>query len=99
MAKFISDAVCVPFPRIEPPVTPEFTVEFHVTAYDDGGYGDNRSKEFNNREEAIAYARTMPANYGASVRMDVTMNRISVPVEWKEAVPVTDCDGLDFSCP
>ena len=32
---------------------------FRVSAYDESGYGDDRSKEFNGQEEALAYAASL----------------------------------------
>lgn len=42
-------------------------VRFAVTAYDEGGYGDNRSQDFTSGEEAVAYARGLEARFHAVV--------------------------------
>jgi hypothetical protein len=57
---------------------PVLTVRYSVTAYDAayGGYGDDRSREFGNEQDAIAYARDCPDNYNASVWKTITMQPI-----------------------
>ena len=59
---------------------PNLKVEFRVVAYDESGYGDNRSKEFTNGKEAVDYARSLPANFGASVWKTITMAPIHIRI-------------------
>lgn len=61
-------------------IEPVFHIDFRVTAYDDGGYGDERSKSFGNAKDAIDYAKSLEPRFGASVRKIITMDRISLPV-------------------
>lgn len=58
-------------------IEPIFHVKYCVIAYDEGGYGDNRSKEFLSGEEAVAYARTLEDRFGAHVFKRITMEPIS----------------------
>lgn len=60
-------------------------VIFSVTAYDESGYGDNRSQNFNKDQEAeaIAYAKSLEPRFGAVVHKVITMDTISKRV-WPE---------------
>ncbi len=44
--------------RIIDAVLAKITVYYEVVAYDEGGYGDNRSAKFKTKEEAIAYVHS-----------------------------------------
>ena len=57
---------------------PKLTIKYQVVAYDEGGYGDNRSKDFpgDQEVEAVAYARSLPKLFGASVTKIITMQPI-----------------------
>jgi hypothetical protein len=49
------------------------TTTYHVIAYDEswGGYGDNRSKDFDNEADAVAYARQVrDGQYPSGPRFD-----------------------------
>ncbi len=48
------------------------SVKFSVVAYDESGYGDNRSREFNDGKEAVDYACSLESRFGATVWRVVT---------------------------
>lgn len=50
---------------------------FEVVAYDCAGYGDNRSRNFTDGAEAVAYAESLPANFNAHVVKRITMDPIT----------------------
>jgi len=52
-------------------------IEYCVIAYDESGYGDNRSKHFKCGEEAVNYARSLEDRFGAQVFKKITMDPIS----------------------
>lgn len=52
------------------------SVSFHVVAYDESGYGDDRSRYFSNAEESVAYARSLEPRFGASVWRQIVTNPI-----------------------
>lgn len=58
-------------------IEPVLHVEYCVIAYDDSGYGENRSREFTSGEEAVAYARSLSDNYHPQVFKRITMDPIS----------------------
>jgi hypothetical protein len=58
-------------------IEPVLHVTYCVIAYDEGGYGDNRSREFQSGEEAVAYARNLEDRFGAQVFKRITMETIS----------------------
>lgn len=43
------------------------TCKFEVTAYCTRGYGEDRSKTFDDRDEAVAYAQSLEKHFGAVV--------------------------------
>lgn len=49
---------------------------FWVSAYDDSGYGDDRSKEFSDKGEALSYAKSLGDSFMPSVskRMSFALN-------------------------
>jgi hypothetical protein len=55
-----------------------FHVKYGVAAYDAAyaGYGDDRSRNFDNAEDAIEYAKKQPANYKAVAWKQITMDPI-----------------------
>lgn len=55
-------------------------VEFEVIAYDDSGYGDNRSQRFAKAEEAIAYAQSLESRFHPSITKRTRMQTVSEPV-------------------
>jgi len=58
---------------------PKLTITYNVVAYDAswGGYGDDRSKDgFIGPAEAVAYAKSLPASYGATAWKKVVMQPI-----------------------
>lgn len=57
------------------PIEPVLHVTWSVIAYDCAGYGDDRSRDFSNGREAVDYARSLSANFGALVIKRVTMDR------------------------
>jgi len=68
-------------PRMEP----KLTVKFDVIAYDEGGYGDNRSRDFTNGEEAVKYAESLEPRFHAHVYKRITMEPMSVQIWPKKA--------------
>lgn len=67
--------------------TPRLRVRYCVTAYNAsyGGYGEDASRDFGSEEEAVSYARSLPSYLSPSVHKRITMDPITVPVEWREA--------------
>jgi hypothetical protein len=59
---------------------PEFRVTYRVVAYDEGGYGDNRSREFPSGQEAVEYAKGLELRFGAIVMKTITMQPINVKI-------------------
>lgn len=47
-------------------------VKFHVIAYDEGGYGDDRSREFSDEVEAVTYAQKLEPRFHAAVWRQVS---------------------------
>src|SRR6185369_13328894 len=68
-------------------------VTFHVVAYDEGGYGDNRSRDFATSEEAVTYAKSLPLNFHAAAWKKVTPNIPPAELLWR-AQPETKEGGL-----
>lgn len=58
-------------------IEPVLNITFEVIAYDEGGYGDNRSKTFLDGEEAVTYAKSLDKRFGASVHKRITMQTIN----------------------
>ena len=66
-------------------IEPRLHVRFSVTAYNEsiGGYGDNRSRDFSSREEAIAYARSVDQEiFRPRVTKVITMDPIHIPIDY-----------------
>ena len=61
-------------------IEPVLRVQFLVTAYDCGGYGDDRSREFTNGDEAVAYAKGLDKRFGAKVTQKVTMEPLYIDI-------------------
>jgi hypothetical protein len=59
---------------------PKLTVKFYVSAYDESGYGDNRSKDFDSGDAAVAYAESLEARFHASVYKRITMEPMSIQI-------------------
>jgi len=59
---------------------PKLTVKFFVSAYDESGYGENCSREFDNGNEAVKYAESLEARFHASVSKRITMEPMSIHV-------------------
>ena len=57
---------------------PQLNITFEVIAYDEGGYGENCSKNFTNGEEAVAYAQSLEKRFYASVYKRITMQPMSI---------------------
>ena len=78
---------------------PILHVRFDVVAYDEsvGGYGDNRSREFTDGDEAVAYAKSLSANFGAQVFKRITMDPISLKIYPTAATetPEEQCGGVN----
>ncbi len=71
-------------------IEPVLHVQFRVVAYDCSGYGDDRSREFTDGEEAVKYARGLEKRFGARVFKCITMDPISIPVPIDEAPGAPD---------
>jgi hypothetical protein len=56
-------------------ITLRFT--FDVVAYDCAGYGDDRSRTFTDGDLAMAYAKSLSANFDARVIKRITMDPIT----------------------
>lgn len=56
------------------------TTKFTVNAYDESGYGDNRTRDFNNGADAVNYARSLEKRFGATVWKTVTMDPIHTKI-------------------
>lgn len=61
-------------------VEPRLHIVFDVIAYDESGYGDNRSREFTDGDEAVEYAKSLESRFGALVIKRITMEPISVQI-------------------
>lgn len=48
-------------------MAPDHHIEFHVIAYDNQKYGDNRGRVFKNGDEAVAYAQSLEPRFHAQV--------------------------------
>jgi hypothetical protein len=58
-------------------VDPILNVTYHVSAYDESGYGDNASRnDFTSGEQAIDYAKSLEKRFHAIVVKKITMNPI-----------------------
>jgi hypothetical protein len=62
---------------------PVLHVRFEVVAYDESGYGDNRSRNFADGQEAADYARGLPDSFAAQLWKVVTMEPIRIPLACK----------------
>jgi hypothetical protein len=71
-----------------PPVDIKLNITFRVVAYDSGGYGDNRSRDFSNGADAVEYARSLEPRFGATVWKTVTMEPLHMKI-WPEASTLT----------
>ena len=67
---------------------------FHVVAYDESGYGDNRSRDFTNEDDAVAYARTLAPKFAPVVwkELFVERQRASTRIEHALSPPETPHD-------
>lgn len=78
------EKIAAPAPTTpEPPVwRHDFKTTFHVIAYDESGYGDNRSRDFTDEAESLAYARNLEPRFHAIVSKTIssTMQPISVKI-------------------
>ena len=62
-------------------IEPKLKIRFEVVAYDDGGYGDNRTRDFATEDEAVAaYARGLEARFHPSIWKRITMEPISIRI-------------------
>lgn len=61
-------------------VEPKLTTRFEVVAYDEGGYGDNRTRDFSSEDEAVEYARSLEARFHPRVWKRITMQPISIHI-------------------
>lgn len=60
----------------------DLTTTFRVIAYDESGYGDNRSRDFPSEHEtkALAYAQGLEARFHPVVMKTITMKPISIQI-------------------
>ena len=61
-------------------IEPVLHVTYRVLAYDDSGYGDDRSREFSNGEEAVAYARSLEKRFEPIVSKQIRMDPITINI-------------------
>lgn len=73
-------------------VIPTLHVKYEVVAYDEGGYGDNRSCDFASGAEAVAYARSLAPRFNPAVIKTITMDPIRVYLEWR-ATEIEEASG------
>ena len=59
---------------------PRLTVKFYVSAYDESGYGENCSKDFDSGEAAVKYAESLEPRFHAAVFKRVTMEPMSIQI-------------------
>lgn len=57
-------------------IDPILNVLYKVTAYDCSGYGDDRSRDFKNGDDAIEYAKSLADNFSPIVTKIITMDPI-----------------------
>jgi hypothetical protein len=57
---------------------PVLNIKFDVIAYDEGGYGDNRSRDFTDGNAAVEYAKSLDARFHPHVYKRITMNPMSI---------------------
>lgn len=69
-------------------IQPKLHVRFEVVAYDESGYGDNRTQSFDTSGEAVAYARSLEARFHPSVWKRITMDPISLRIDHTVQEPV-----------
>lgn len=81
-------------------LNPIIHITYFVNAYDDSGYGDNRSKDFKDRDEAIKYARSLDKRFSPSILKRITMDPMTFAVDWKEPVkkPLEVNDQIGILC-
>lgn len=57
-------------------IEPVLRVTYKVTAYDCAGYGDDRSRDFTNGNDAVEYAKSLDDNFWPIVTKVITMDPI-----------------------
>lgn len=58
------------------PIEPVLNIDYYVSAYDESGYGDNRSREFKDGDAAVEYAKSLDKRFHAIVIKQITMQPI-----------------------
>ena len=61
------------------------SVIYQVTAYVEAGYGDNRSKDFTNKAEAIEYCKGLPNEFNPSLTKIISMRSFHIKIDWRVA--------------
>lgn len=59
---------------------PVMTITYHVSAYDESGYGDDRSRDFSDGAEAVAYAETLEKRFSPIVVKTISMQPIRIRI-------------------
>lgn len=59
-----------------------FRVRFLVSARTESAL-DDRSESFDNKEDAIAYCRSMPGRFNPRLTKIIEMNPIIIPIDWR----------------
>ena len=62
------------------PIEPVLNIDYYVSAYDESGYGDNRSREFKDGNAAVEYAKSLDKRFSACVMKRITMQPISIMI-------------------
>lgn len=57
---------------------PILHINYDVQAYDCSGYGDNRSRNFTNGEDAVEYAKKLDKRFSPIVIKRITMKPIEI---------------------
>lgn len=71
-------------------IDPNLHIRYHVTAYDESGYGDNASRDFGTKDEAVTYARSLLQRYGVkkygrpAIWRRITMEPINTEVAYED---------------
>ncbi len=66
-------------PSIEPILSEKYTVTAYIHRH---GYGDNRSKDFTNKDDAIAYAKSLPKEFKPSILRIIKMKEIHIKIDF-----------------
>lgn len=66
--------------RIIDAVLERIVIQFEVVAYDCSGYGENCSKTFTDKDEAIKYAKSLEKRFNPHVNERIIVNSITTPI-------------------